>query len=177
MGFFSSLFSSKIKSKNLSVDINDNGIYINDTLLSLPCHAADFTKVLKKPTDIFNFSDGSAHYVWKNLGVICYTHDGKTVHTAAFMVNPSQLAEVPDGMNYFKGNLTVDGMQWESVMKSAGKSEFFSCRMVGKRSVVSEFYDFMDDSSLAGVEVSSSPSIIQNYNAMVEEYLYENNGN
>lgn len=173
MSIFSLLFGKKktpsIASDNLAIDMNQLGIYVGNIQLTLPCN-------LKQLEELFGTARSvrtkvGMNYYWDNTGVMCYTRDGKTVHTLAVKVNDSELSTSEDKkMTLYRGVLTVNGMQWESVMRQGSKTEFFFRIPLGRMSAVSEYGDFMDDTVLSGVEITSDNAISDNFESIAKEY-------
>lgn len=173
MGLFSSLFGKKsvpsVASDNLTIDMNQLGIYVDNTHFSLPCSIGDLEGAFGGAVKIK--TKAGFNYYWENTGIMCYTRDGKTVHTLAVKVNNSQLSTSDDNkMNLYKGRLTVNGMDWESVMRRGKKTEFFYRITLGNLSAVSEFGDFMDDSVLSGVEITADSAISGNFESIANEF-------
>lgn len=173
MSIFSLLFGKKTKpsimSDNLSIDMNQLGIYVDNTHFPLPCDIcllkSFFGDTRKVKTKV------GMNYYWDNTGIMCYTRDGKTVHTLAVKVNNSDLSTAEDNkMTLYKGRLTVNGMDWETVMRRGKSTEFFYRITLGNLSAVSEYGDFMDDTVLSGVEITSDSTISDNFESIVDEY-------
>lgn len=173
MGLFSFLFGKKTKpsvmSDNMSIDMNQLGIYVDNTHFPLPCDIGAlegaFGGARKVKTKV------GMNYFWDNTGIMCYTRDGKNVHTLAVKVNKSELSTAEDNkMTLYKGRLTVNGMDWESVMRRGKRTEFFYRITLGNLSAVAEYGDFMDDTTLSGVEITSDSTIGDNFESIVDEY-------
>ncbi len=175
MGFFSSLFGPKFTPEELNVEVNEIGIFIRNSNLVLPCAIIELVAVIGKPSNQVRTNVG-VNYFWNKYGIMCYTHDGINVHTINVTVNDTTLAPAPQGFQMFRGTLTIQNRHWESVMRTGKKTEFFNQIMLGSFSVVSEYYDFMDDRILSGIEASVDPAIVGNYSSMVEDYANENYG-
>ena len=111
------------------------------------------------------------NYYWDNTGVMCYTRNGKTVHTIAVKVNKSELSTSDDNkMMLYRGRLTVNGMDWEAVMRQGSNTEFFYRITLGRLSAVAEYGDFMDDTVLSGVEITSDSTIDANFESIAKEF-------
>lgn len=165
MGLFSLLFGKRIPSvhsDNMTIDMNQLGVYVDNTHFSLPCRLSDLEAVLGGARKAVK--KAGVNYYWDNTGIMCYTRDGKTVHTMAVKVNDSALSTDDDKkMTLFKGRLTVNGMDWESVMRRGEKTEFFFRITLVNLSAVSEYGDFMDDTVISGVEITCESTIGGNF--------------
>lgn len=173
MSIFSLIFGKKktpsIASDNLNIDMNQLGVYVGNVQFNLPCNIKEleafFGGARKVSTKV------GMNFYWDNTGVMCYTRDGKTVHTLAVKVNDSELSTSEDKkMTLYRGVLTVNGMEWESVMRTGSKTEFFFRIPLGRMSAVSEYGDFMDDTVLSGVEITSDATIDSNFESIAKEF-------
>lgn len=173
MSIFSLLFGKKnkpsIASDNLNIDMNQLGVYVDNVQFTLPCNIKEleafFGTARKVRTKV------GMNYYWDNTGVMCYTRDTKTVHTLAVKVNNSELSTAEDKkMTLYRGILTVNGMNWESVMRTGSKTEFFFRIVLGNMSAVAEYGDFMDDTVLSGVEITSDRTVGDNFGDIADQY-------
>lgn len=169
MGIFSNLFGKKVNSEKLAVEMNANGIYVNDILVQLPCSIVLLEKILGKNRRVP--TKAGVNFYWDRLGIMCYTRDGQNIHTLCVRVNNSEFAPSDDNkMQLFKGSLTVNGMYWETVMRRGKKTEFFRRIVLGNYSAVSEYGEFMDDTVLSGIEITCDSEISGNFQSIVDEY-------
>ena len=173
MSIFSVLFGKKTKpsimSDNLMIDMNQLGIYVDNHQIQLPCNIKELEAVFGGARKVS--TKVGMNYYWDNTGVMCYTRNGKTVHTIAVKVNKSELSTSDDNkMMLYRGRLTVNGMDWEAVMRQGSNTEFFYRITLGRLSAVAEYGDFMDDTVLSGVEITSDSTLDANFESIAKEF-------
>ena len=169
MGFWDKIFGGKkqpapdIKSINLT----ENGVEINGTLVDIPTHLSVLAKLLGKPRAIgfetddeirefLEKSEGEGmvtkrvNYAWDNLGLLAYTLNGSVVNCFSIQLKPSTLKNAPRGV--FGGEATINGEDWFSVIKSGTDGMFLAQFKLGNYKIVSEKSDFQKSLSDCGRE-------------------------
>lgn len=159
MGFWDKIFGGnkqptvEIKTINLS----ENGIEINGTLVDIPTHLSVLAKLLGKPRTIgfetdkeirefLEKSEGEGmvtkrvNYAWDNLGLLAYTHNGSVVNCFSIQLKPSTSKNAPRGV--FVGVATINGEDWFSVMKSGTDGMFLTEFRLGNYKIISEKSNF-----------------------------------
>lgn len=160
----------------VSIDITDKNIKIGGNKISIPCDIETITQILgqpraqhydTKPEDsealakINNTAvTDRTNYMWDDLGIKCYTLDGKTVSTLGIELNKGSLEYPNVPRQLFTGILTINGQHWLPVIKSGMDQMVIQVQRVGKYSVCAEYTDMDQDSDArterdyTGIEVT-----------------------
>ena len=98
------------------------------------------------------------NYTWDDLGIYCYTRNGKVISSFGFMFrNTLELKHSPKKM--FSGVLTINGQPWQEAIMQGVDSEFFRELVLGGYTVIAEYTDPFsgetpDDGGYNCVEIS-----------------------
>lgn len=80
------------------------------------------------------------NYTWDDLGIYCYTRNGKVISSFGFMFrNTLELKHSPKKM--FSGVLTINGQPWQEAIMQGVDSEFFRELVLGGYTVIAEYTD------------------------------------
>lgn len=179
MGLFGNLFGKKDgnneTSKNFSIDICDNYFVINGQKLEVPIHIDALTAVLGKPrAQHFKTDANSQHvleslhsepvsnrvnYTWDDLGLMCYTHNGKVVNTFGICIQPQTNDSPSNPKSLYKGKISINGGPWLPVIMAGENCDFFREAQVGSYLITAEYTDFEQDDitrnekSFTGLEI------------------------
>ena len=122
MGLFNKLFGTKKSEEpTIKIELNDNGIFINEIEISFPTSVSKLSKIFGEPTRQYR-EDTDWRIVWGNLG-ICTNGGLSNILDLRFLIKPeNNLKHLPQ--NLFKGVITVNGQisenipeQWTEVNK------------------------------------------------------------
>lgn len=167
MGFFRNLFKKETaetrnvrpveiseRSKGIAIDVRDDRLMINGKEFDIPMHIDAFKDVFGEPrvtefetTDamrgFLEESSGEpvtnrANYTWDELGLECYTYDGKTVNSFCVYLSPSKYESNAAPRMMFGGKLTINEQHWLPVIKRGKKEK----AIVGKYSVIVGLIDY-----------------------------------
>lgn len=178
--FFKRLFDKVIpiaEGEPVQINITDSKIIINKNKLSLPCSVEKITAILGTPraqryetkNEDKNFLQkmhnnasvtDRVNYMWDNLGIKCYTLDGKTVHTFGVELNKGVLDYPNVPKSLFGGVITIKGQPWLSAIKSGSDEMVLQKLKVGSFSLCAEYVDIDCDMNLrtekdyTGIEIS-----------------------
>lgn len=142
----------------IHIDISGKTISVGGNNITLPCGIEKITAFLGQPraqhydtkpedkeflekmhknTTVTN----RVNYMWDELGIKCYTLDGKTVNTFGVELNKGVLdyPDVPEKL--FGGTLTINGQPWLSVIKSGSDEIVLQKLRLGKFSLCAEYTD------------------------------------
>ncbi len=148
----------------LNIDITGKNIIINKNKITIPCNIETLTSILgqaraqryetkpddkqflekmhKKPvTDRVN-------YMWDDLGIKCYTLDGKSVNTFGIELNKGVLEYPNVPQKLFEGTITIMGQSWLSAIKSGIDEIVLQKLRVGNFSLCAEYVDIDHDMNL-----------------------------
>lgn len=163
------------KSKSYTIDIRDDCFVINGEKLEVPMHIDALSKVLGEPrAKRFKTDPESEHvlevmhgepitdrvnYTWDELGLMCYTYNGKVVNTFGICIQP-QISDSPSNpKQLFGGKLTINGEHWLSVALAGRDEDVFREFTVGNYLITAEYTDFdqddatRDETSFTGLEI------------------------
>lgn len=181
MGFFSKLFGGKSEtvsksSESCSIDICGDCFVINGTKFDIPVHIDALSAVLGKPrSKHFKTNAESDHvleeishepisnrvnYTWDELGLMCYTHNGKVVNTFGICLQPQTNNSPSNPKSLYRGKLTINGKPWISEILAGEDCEVMRHAYVGNYLLTAEYTDFeQDDStrnetSFTGIEIN-----------------------
>lgn len=182
MGFLKKLFGGKKtaqvseQSKSYSIDIRTDCFVINGKRLDIPIHIDALAAVLGKPREKhFKTDDTARHvleimhgepvtnrvnYTWDDLGLMCYTHNGKVVNVFGICTG-EQISESPSNpSSLYGGKLTINGEPWLPVILSGKDKDVFRELSFGNYLLTAEYSDFdqddstRDESSFTGIEIN-----------------------
>ena len=180
MGFFSGLFGKKTEnvsasSKYYSIDICDDGFVINGKKLDLPIHIDAIAAVLGKPRSVSfktNEKDREfledlhsepvtkrVNYTWDELGLMCYTLNGKVVNTFGICTQPQTNNSPSNPKGLFEGRLTINGQPWLTAVMAGKDCEVMREVHMGSYLISAEYTDFEQDdatrseTSFTGLEI------------------------
>lgn len=154
------------KSKGYSIDIRDDCFVINGQKLEVPMHIDALTKVLGEPrAKHFRTDAQSQHflealhgepvsnrvnYTWDELGLMCYTHNGKVVNTFGICIQPQTNDSPSNPKMLFGGTITINGGAWLPVVLAGRDEDVFREFYVGNYLITAEYTDFDQDDSTRG---------------------------
>lgn len=183
MGFLGKLFGGKKSnaeiselSKSYSIDIRSDCFVINGKRLDIPIHIDGLTAVLGKPREKhFKTDDTAKHvlevmhgepvtnrvnYTWDDLGLMCYTHNGKVVNVFGICTG-QQISDSPSNpSSLYGGKLTINGEHWLPAILAGKDCDVFREVKVGNYLLTAEYADFDQDdatrneSSFTGIEIN-----------------------
>lgn len=180
MSFLRKLFGKKTEkisevSKNFSIDIRDDCFVINGQKLEVPMHIDALSKVLGEPrAKHFKTDSETQHvlevmhsepisnrvnYTWDELGLMCYTYNGKVVNTFGICIQPQTNDSPSNPKMLFGGKLTINGEAWLPVIKAGRDEDVFRELYVGNYLITAEYTDFdqddetRDETSFTGLEI------------------------
>lgn len=177
---FKNLFNkiTPIKSgDSIYIDITNKKIKINSNKISIPCDIDKLALILGQPraqhyetkSDDKVFLEklhnnakvtDRVNYMWDNLGIKCYTLDGKTVNTFGIELNKGILEYPNVPQRLFEGTLTINGQHWLPVIKSGRDEMVLQKKQIGYYSLCAEYVDIDQDMSsrtekdYTGIEVA-----------------------
>lgn len=160
----------------LFIDITGKKIIINKNKITVPCNIETLTSILGQPRaqhyetkpDDKQFLEkmhkrsvtDRVNYMWDDLGIKCYTLDGKTVSTFGIELNKGVLEYPNVPQKLFGGTLTIMGRSWLSTIKSGSDEIVLQKLRVGNYSLCAEYVDIDQDMNLrterdyTGIEVA-----------------------
>lgn len=181
MGLFGGLFRKKTEkasgfsSKNYTIDICDNYFVINGSKLDLPIHIDALAAVLGKPRSVSfktkkedrKFLEdlhsepvtNRVNYTWDELGLMCYTYNGKVVNTFGICIQPPTNNAQSNPKCLFEGRITMNGQPWLPVVLAGKDCEVMREVYMGSYLISAEYTDFMqddatrDETSFTGLEI------------------------
>ena len=159
MGLFD-IFKKKAapSSESLTINITPKEIEINGTAVTLPCPVEELTKLLGKPREVVYQTQKSdiptrrlakypelaakrVNYTWDKLGIYCYTLTDPVISCIGVQHRVRvQVAHTPSDM--FTGKLTINGVEWSSVMRSGADMRVYRQITIGGCSINSGYADF-----------------------------------
>lgn len=181
MGFFGGLFGKKTEkasgfsSRNYSIDIRDDCFVINGSKLDLPIHIEALAAVLGKPRAVSFKTKAEdrafleklhsepvtnrVNYTWDELGLMCYTYNGKVVNTFGICIQPQTNKAQSNPKSLFEGVITMNGQPWLPIVKAGKDCEVMREVHFGSYLISAEYTDFMqdditrDETSFTGLEI------------------------
>ena len=174
-GLFKRKPAAPFTGEQCAVDISKDGMVINGTKLDVLVHLEAAEKLLGTPrgkkyhtsAETKEFLENSygegmvtncVNYTWDDLGIYCYTRNGKVISSSGFMFrNTLELKHSPKKM--FSGVLTINGQPWQEAIMQGVDSEFFRELVLGGYTVIAEYTDPFsgetpDDGGYNCVEIS-----------------------
>ena len=161
---------------NCTIDITENYITINGRNFEVPMHIDPLIEVLGTPRSIKfktkeedrKFLEGMhgegmvtnrVNYVWDDLGLNCYTMNGKVLTCFGIELNHGETyPQTPKKI--FTGKLTINGRHWLDAVKEGEDCEVLQHVYLGDYVITAEYVDFeqdmstRDESSYTGIEIS-----------------------
>lgn len=180
MGFFHNLFGKKTEevseiSKSHSIDICDDCFVINGKRLEVPMHIDALSAVLGEPRAVgFKTKQedrefleklhsepvtNRVNYAWDELGLMCYTYNGKVVNTFGICIQPQTNNSPSNPKMLFGGRITINGNPWLPVVLAGKDCTVMRETYVGDYLITAEYTDFdqddltRDESSFTGLEI------------------------
>ena len=99
------------------------------------------------------------NYVWDDLGLNCYTMNGKVLTCFGIELNHGETyPQTPKKI--FTGKLTINGRHWLDAVKEGEDCEVLQHVYLGDYVITAEYVDFeqdmstRDESSYTGIEIS-----------------------
>lgn len=179
--FFNKLFKKATPVKAgepFRIDISGKGISVGGNNITIPCGIEKISAILGQPRaqyyetkpddkEFLEKMHGASvtyrvNYMWDELGIKCYTLDGKTVNTFGIELNKGVLDYPNVPTSLFRGTVTINGQPWLSAIKSGSDEIVLQKLAVGKYSLSAEYVDIDQDISLrtekdfTGIEVGLS---------------------
>lgn len=144
------------------INITDRNIVINRNKITLPCNIDKISAILgqpraqryeTKPEDKKKLEQmhpnakvtDRVNYMWDNLGIKCYTLDGKTVNTFGIELNKGVLEYPNVPVNMFGGTVTINGRSWLQAIKLGDDEMVLQKLRVGNYSLCAEYVDIDQD--------------------------------
>ncbi|MCM1164655.1 MAG: hypothetical protein NC299_12680 [Lachnospiraceae bacterium] len=164
MGFFGRLFGKKTpevseKTLNFTIDIQGDCFIINGSRLEVPMHIDALAAVLGEPRRVSfktKLEDREflerlhgepvtdrVNYAWDELGLMCYTYNGKVVNTFGICFRGGKSPSNPKGL--FGGTVLIGGQPWFPVMMSGEDCEVLRELYFGEYLLTAEYADFDQD--------------------------------
>lgn len=174
MGFFNNIFNKNKKtptteiserSKSITIDIRNDGFIIDGKKLEIPMHIDAFSAVLGKPRAVKHKTSAEdkefleemhnepvtkrVNYAWDDLGLKCYTLNGKVVNTFGICLNPNDICIECDPKTLFGGTVTIMGDDWFEAVMMGEDNDFIRNLGIGDNILVTAEYTdpFVDDST------------------------------
>lgn len=156
-GFFRKKTAAPFSGEQCTVDISRDGLTINGTRLDVLVHLETAEKLLGTPRgekyrtspenrEILEETYGEGmvskrvNYTWDDLGIYCYTMNGKVISSFGFMFcDAMELRHSPKKM--FSGVLTIAGEPWQKVVRNGTDCEFFRELVLGGYTIIAEYTD------------------------------------
>lgn len=159
MGFFG-LFGKKslIAPEDVVIELGEDRITVNGTVVDIPTHIDALKKILGKPRKAaFRGKEkdmNRVNYAWDSLGLCCYTKNGSVVYCFEMRMNKGEICPKHYPKEFFKGRITINGVPWLEAVKNApptpiapGEPEFFREISLGGYNALAEYVDFEQDES------------------------------
>lgn len=180
MGLFRKLFGKKPEgvseiSKNYTIDICDDHFVINGQKFEVPMHIDALSNVLGEPrAKHFKTKEedrefleklhsepvsNRVNYTWDELGLMCYTYNGKVVNTFGICIQSQGNDSPSNPKQLFGGTLTINGGAWLPVIMAGKDCEVMREAYVGEYLITAEYTDFeqddatRDETSFTGLEI------------------------
>ncbi|MBD5111188.1 MAG: hypothetical protein HDT42_01430 [Ruminococcaceae bacterium] len=166
------------RSKGITIDIRDDRLMINGKEFDIPSHIDAFKAVFGEPrvtecetTDAMReFLEeisgepvtNRANYTWDELGLECYTYDGKTVNSFCVYLSPSKHESDAAPRMMFGGTLTINEQHWLPVIKRGKKEK----AIIGKYSVIANLIDYnqriskTDETSFQRINIAANDDYV-----------------
>lgn len=156
-GLFRKKTAAPFTGEQCVVDISRDGLVINGTKLDVLVHLDAAEKLLGTPRgkkyrtsaedrELLEETHGEGmvsnrvNYTWDDLGIYCYTMNGKVISSFGFMFhNEMELKHSPRKM--FSGTLTINGEPWQKAVLNGTDCEFFRELVLGGYTVIAEYTD------------------------------------
>ncbi|MDE7399941.1 MAG: hypothetical protein K2N06_10490 [Oscillospiraceae bacterium] len=148
------------RSKGITIDIHNDCFMINSIEFDIPTHIDAFKAVFGEPRvtefettgamrEYLEESSGKpvtnrTNYTWDELGMECYTYDGKTVNSFCMYLNASEYESDAAHHMMFGGKLTINEQHWLPVIKRGKEACGGTSQkaIVGKYSVIAGLIDY-----------------------------------
>lgn len=180
MGLFQKLFGKSPETvsevtRDYTIDIRDDCFVINGQKLEVPMHIDALTRVLGEPRAKHFRTDAKSqqiletlhsepvsnrvNYTWDELGLMCYTYNGKVVNTFGICIQPQTNNSPSNPKMLFGGTVTINGAPWLPVVLAGSGSDFFREVKVGSYLIAAGYTDFeqddetRDETSFTGFEI------------------------
>ena len=168
MGLFDKLFGKKKpevseKTTNFTIDIQGDCFIINGSRLEVPMHIDALTAVLGEPRKVSfktkpedrEFLEklhsepvtGRVNYAWDELGLMCYTYNGKVVNTFGICMQPTDYKSPSTPKGLFGGTVLIGGQPWFPLIMQGKDCEVMRELNFGEYLLTAEYTDFDQDDS------------------------------
>lgn len=159
-----------------TVNITEEYITINGRNFEVPMHIDPLIEVLGTPRVIKCKTDekdkeflekmhgegmvtNRVNYVWDELGINCYTMNGKVLTCLGIELNHGETyPQTPKKV--FTGTLTINGRPWLEAVKEGKDCDVLQQVSLGGYTLTAEYVDFeqdmatRDETSYTGIEIS-----------------------
>lgn len=179
MGLFG-LFGRKkpaasVKAADFTIDIRGDCFIVNGSRLEVPMHIEALARVLGEPRrNRFRTGRGDreileqlygtpvtdrVNYTWDELGLMCYTYNGKVVNTFGICTQTSESRAPSNPRSLYSGKLLIGGQPWFDVIMRGEDCEVMRELRFGEYLLTAEYTDFDQDDStrtekdLTGIEI------------------------
>lgn len=166
MSFFDLFKSRKNQSNTVEIrhiNLTSRGIEVDGELLDVPVHIVTAKRLLGKPrAERFRtgkyakqvlekrFGKGTVkrrvNYAWDNLGIYCYTLDGKVIYDFGIRLSTEGKYYRQYPISVFKGTLTIEGRPWTEVIKDASDEVTCCHYYVGGYFIKIDYNELLEDS-------------------------------
>lgn len=158
-GWFRKKTAAPFPGEQCVVDISENGMTINGTKLEILVHLDAAEKLLGTPRSAKyrttresrefleqTHGDGMVsnrvNYAWDDLGIYCYTMNGKVIECFGFMFrNDPELDLKHSPAKMFSGTLTICGRPWQEAIRLGEDCEVLRELNVGSCLITAEYSD------------------------------------
>lgn len=168
MGLFDKLFGNKKptvseKTANFTIDIQGDCFIINGSRLEVPMHIDALTAVLGEPRRVSfrtkpedrEFLEkmhnepvtDRVNYAWDDLGLMCYTYNGKVVNTFGICTQPSDSKSPSTPKGLYGGKVLIGGQPWFPVVMQGKDCDVMRELYFGEYLLTAEYTDFDQDDS------------------------------
>lgn len=167
MGFFDDLFKKKRASvvsevtKNFTVDVRGDCFIVNGSRLEVPIHIDALTRVLGEPRRV-SFKTkpedrellerlhnepvtDRVNYAWDELGLMCYTANGKVVNTFGICMQSVKYNSPSDPKGLFGGTVLIGGQPWFPLIMRGEDCGVMREFNFGEYLLTAEYTDFDQD--------------------------------
>lgn len=162
--------------QSCTIDITESYITINGRNFEVPMHIDPLIEVLGTPRVIKFKTDAKdveflekmhgegmvtnrVNYVWDDLGLNCYTMNGKVLTCFGIELNHGEkYPQTPKKV--FTGTLTINGRPWLEEIQKGEDCEVLQHVYLGNYIITAEYVDFKqdmatrDETSYTGIEIS-----------------------
>lgn len=172
MGCFSNLFKKEKprekapavvseRSKSMTIDIQGDCFVINGNKFEIPMHVDALSAILGKPRAVKFKTDpemrafleelesapvtNRVNYAWDDLGLMCYTLNGKVVNAFGIHLNPQNHNSPANPKMLYGGKITINGEDWLPIVISSEKFDSYRRVVVGNLVINAGYTDYYQD--------------------------------